>query len=56
MRIDDIAFPAFIVAVFISLGLIINAGFNQEMRVRDCKMELAKQTKLDTSNIIHLCK
>ena len=56
MSIEDIAFPGIILIVIIGFGLLINSSINDDIRKRECRMELATQTKLDTSNIIHLCK
>lgn len=52
----DIGFPIVIVTVVIGLGALLNAGINEDIRKRECKITLATQTKLDTSNIIHICK
>lgn len=53
---SDIGFPIVVVAFLIGLGALINSGMNEDIRKRECRVELAMQTKLDTSNIIHLCK
>jgi uncharacterized membrane protein YciS (DUF1049 family) len=44
-----------IVVVLFCFGLVINASINTGIRFAECKVELAKQTKLDTANIIAIC-
>lgn len=51
----DIGFPIVVVSVIIGLGALINSCINEDVRKRECRVELATQTKLDTVNIIALC-
>lgn len=51
----DIGFPIVILTLVIGFGALFNAEVNEDIRKRDCRVELATQTKLDTVNIIALC-
>lgn len=51
----DIGVPIVIVALFVGLGLLFNMDMNDTIRKRECRIELATQTKLDAVNIIALC-
>lgn len=51
----DIGFPIVVLIVFVGLGSLMNMDMNDTVRKRDCRIELATQTKLDAVNIIALC-
>jgi hypothetical protein len=51
----DIGFPLVIIAVLIGFGALINSDINQTNAKRDCRIELIKQTKLDTANVYYIC-
>lgn len=51
----DLGLPIVILILFIGFGLLFNAETNEDIRKRECRIELATQTKLDTVNIIALC-
>ena len=44
-----------VILTVVSFGLMINSNINSNIRYSQCKVELAKQTKLDTANIIAIC-
>lgn len=44
-----------VVVVIIAFGLLFNSCINTGIRFAECKVELAKETKLDTANIIAIC-
>jgi len=44
-----------VVVVLFAFGLLVNSEYNKGIRFAECKVELAKQTKLDTPNIISIC-
>jgi len=52
----DIAFPVFLTVMIVSGGLAINSSINEDIRKRECRVELVKQTKLDTPNILLICE
>jgi hypothetical protein len=51
----DIGFPIVVLTLAIGFGALVNADINEDIRKRECRVELATQTKLDTVNIIALC-
>lgn len=53
---SDISFATGIAVFVIGLGLLINSCINEDIRKRECRIELAKQTKLDTANILLICQ
>lgn len=44
-----------VVVVLFCFGLVINSSINSGIRFAECKIELAKVTKLDTVNIAFIC-
>lgn len=53
---SDISFATGIAVFVIGFGLLINSCINEDIRKRECRIELAKQTKLDTANILLICQ
>lgn len=53
---SDISFATGIAVFVIGIGLLINSCINEDIRKRECRTELAKQTKLDAANILLICQ
>jgi len=44
-----------VLIVVVAFALLFNYEANKGIRFVECKQELAKQTKLDTPNIVDIC-
>ena len=52
----DIGFPIAVTVFLLGLGVLINSSINEDIRKRECRVELTQQTKLDAANILLICQ